>query len=103
MSRTIKRIFRRLHEAGILLGEKPEDYTFHRHYPSQSEREAGAMLWSIIRRDCGLAVTSMFSVADCTKEPVELCRSPWGASNEKEIIPKSVRAARQEGESDDQS
>lgn len=48
MSRTVEGIFKRLHEAGLLLDFYPEDYTFHSHRLRPWDIEAGAMRWSML-------------------------------------------------------
>jgi len=88
VSRTVKRIFKRFHESGLLIDHKPEDYEFYRHSVTRTDREAGAMLWSMIhKRSHGPIITSMFSVNECTAGCVEECRGFWSV-NEVEIQPK---------------
>ena len=75
MSRTVRGLFRRLHDAGLLLDEDPGDYEFYSHRLRSCDREAGAMRWSMFRKDCrGQTVTSMYPVKDCISGPVKECK-----------------------------
>ena len=70
--RTSERIFKRLHEANLMTGCFPEDYTFHSYKLKPHDLSAGAMKWVMINRNYdGPTITSAHTVNDCCSGPVE--------------------------------
>ena len=92
MSRTVEGLFRRLHEAGLLLDRYPEEYQFFSHKLKPHDRAAGAMRWTMLprriggERGRGPTVTSAFKAADCLSKPVVQYRTHHHGS-EVEIMP----------------
>lgn len=88
MSRTVKGIFKRLHEAGIAVNQKPEDYIFFSHRLSMSDREVGAYRWAMEPKKgvCGPTIVSSFTSRECIAAPIRQFRQPYHTS-EIEIVP----------------
>jgi len=93
MTRTVERIFARLHTDGLLVDHYPEDYTFHRHRLKPHDLSAGAMRWTLLpnrqRGATGPTITSAFTVNDICRAPVQRYVDACGKhAPEFEILPQ---------------